>query len=189
MGHPNRAKVPSHFAPHSQPNFADCQASCVPGHLRLTLFGWLPKYACQVRTDALLCAFPKRMAPEIKKLRELPLRALGVNSDAPALRVSFAEPRWMKHCSNIRQEYPRPEVARHTLTREIPEDEDFVLTGCGGSGKSTAMREFAARLKAKGKQVYVISFQNSVAAKSNGMTCHQFCRKMAAGEILSLIHI
>ena len=143
----------------------------VARHLRLTLFGWVPKYACQVRTDALLCAFPKRLAPEIKKLRELPLRALGVDSDAPALRVSFAEPRWMKHCSNIRQDFPRPEIAQHTLVQEIPEDEDFVLTGCGGSGKSTAMREFAARLKAKGKQVYVISFQNSVAAKSNGQTC------------------
>ena len=55
-----------------------------PGPAGGGLQGWLPKYACQVRTDALLCSFPKRLTPQIRKLRELPLRALGVDSDAPA---------------------------------------------------------------------------------------------------------
>ena len=134
--------------------------------------GWLPKYVCQVKTDALLCSFPKRLLPDVKKIRDLPLRFFGIDSDEPALRVSFAEPRWMKDCTDIRQTHPCPEIARHTLCENIPEDEDFVLTGCRGSGKSTAMREFATQLQAQGKQVYVISFQNSVAVKSNGMTCH-----------------
>ena len=95
--------------------------------LSLGLQGWLPKYVCQAKTDALLCAFPKRLVPEIKKLRELPLRALGVDSDEPALRVSFEEVRWMKDCGNIRQEHPRPKIPKHTLVEEIPENEDFVL--------------------------------------------------------------
>ena len=124
----------------------------------------------------------------MKKLRNLSLRIFGIDSDEPALRVSF-DPRWMENCSDIRQNHPRPEIAKHTVVKNIPENEDFVLTGVGGSGKSTTMREFATGLQAKGKQVYIVSFQNSVAAKSNGMTCHQFCRKMASGEIKTPCHV
>ena len=82
-----------------------------------------------------------------------------------------------------------PTVPKHRVVTRIPENEDFVLTGCGGSGKSWEMRKFASKLKEKGKKVYIISFQNSVAAKSNGMTCHQFCRKMSAGEIETPCHV
>ena len=81
------------------------------------------------------------------------MRDLGVDSDELALRVSFA-PKWMRSCADIRQDHPMPTVLKHKIVRSIPENEDFVLTGVGGSGKSWEMRKFASKLKEKGKNIH-----------------------------------
>ena len=99
----------------------------------------------------------------------------------------------MKTCSDIRVSCPQPELAKHTryeadeLLRELlkPNPISAFVVGIGGLGKSSLMRAFAQKISAT-RQIYILAYQNSVAAKNgkDAMTIHQFCRKMAAGEII-----
>ena len=93
----------------------------------------------------------------------------------------------MQMCSDIRMNGVRPEIVKH-VRHESWEgllDKSFGIFGCGGGGKSTAMREIATRLKERGKRVHILAYQNSVCAKNgkDGCTIHMWIRRMNAGEI------
>ena len=60
----------------------------------------------------------------------------------------------------------------------------FSLRGCWGTGKSHAINEIAAALRAMGRHVYIVAFKNKQAVKfEGGMTVHAFCQRMRCGEI------
>ena len=122
--------------------------------------------------------------PELIKLRKLTYRELdGSDCDEPCLRVYF-NVSWMKDCSEIQSGYnPEPRKQKRHESYEELLDKNFVLAGVGGAGKSTALREIRQRLEAQGKKVYVVSFQNSVAAASNGLTLHMFAAALSGGRI------
>ena len=45
------------------------------------------------------------------------------------------------------------------------------------------MREIAVELRQKGRHVYMVSFQNSVACKNGGSTIHKFVKMLRRGEV------
>ena len=121
-------------------------------------------------------------------MRALTYQNFGVPCADQAVRITERTDAGLKECSDMRQECPEPQLVRHV--RHDCEDKllgkNFGIYGVGGSGKSRMMRELAGQLKAQGKQIYIIAYQNSVACKNgeDGQTVHNFCRRMNAGEIL-----
>ena len=148
--------------------------------------GWRPQWLCQAKTDCWRVACPKNKLAAVKQLNKLTYRDFGADSDNRAVRV-MERPDRMQECADIRMNGVSPEIVKHRRHESWEKllGRSFGIFGCGGGGKSTAMREIATRLKERGKRVHILSFQNSVCAKNgkDGCTIHTWIRRMNAGEI------
>ena len=147
-----------------------------------------PQWLCQAKTDCWRVSCPQNRVQEMKKLTRLTYDDFGAkkNSRQKAVRVLEKQDR-MKECADIRMNGVRPEIVKHKRHESWEKllGKLFGIFGCGGGGKSTAMRQIATRLKEQGKRVHILSFQNSVCTKNgkDGCTIHMWIRRMNAGEI------
>ena len=122
---------------------------------------WRPNLLIDAKVDAWRLALPRERTEEAKKMATLTYHDLvGNNCDDVALKCSFAEPRYLLECGDIRVSEKCPPARRWGKRQETPvalalRKTNFCLRGSWGVGKSHQINEIAAALRAKGQHVYI----------------------------------
>jgi len=117
-----------------------------------------------------------------KKLKEVTYASFGTSCNDLALKVSKRD-NHVQQAADIRVQNPCPPLPKHKrfYSYEKLLHTNFSIFGAGGTGKSKMLQEIADLLRDK-KPICFITYQNSVASKFNGITIHQFCRRMNSGK-------
>ena len=126
---------------------------------------WKPAFLIDAKVDAWRLSLPRERTEEAKAVAKLTYRHFGVDCDDAALKISFAEPKYLREAGDIRVNEPCPTERRFRKSNRpaltlAKDKESFVLRGCWGCGKSHLINEIATALRAAGRHVHIVAFKN-----------------------------